>query len=188
MASKSLFAQVIEWNGSRWYLQYDPADTMSVMPDLTGARILNVGCSEVKLPGQSEDKPFYLAVVDVEFPATMYGNEVRPERLLKGFRLYDYMPPDPTNIHSLRLQEMAYYLKEPAVVSNQQSAQDFLNCALGGIIADAERQQATDREWSRTLLEPLTRASEPQDATEAQQKKPTPTPQPAGQPGSDTKA
>lgn len=76
--------------------------------------------------------------------------------------------------------------KEPAVVSNQQSAQDFLNCALGGIIADAERQQATDREWSRTLLEPLTRASEPQDVTEAQQKKPTP--QPAGQPGSDTKA
>ena len=116
----------------------------------------------------------------------MYGNEVRPERLLKGFRLYDYMPPDPTNIHSLRLQEMAYYLKEPAVVSNQQSAQDFLNCALGGIIADAERQQATDREWSRTLLEPLTHASEPQDATEAQQKKLTP--QPAGQPGSDTKA
>lgn len=141
---------------------------------------------EVKLPGQSEDKHFYLAVVDVEFPATMYGNEVRPERLLKGFRLYDYMPPDPTNIHSLRLQEMAYYLKEPTVVSNQQSAQDFLNCALGGIIADAERQQATDREWSRTLLEPLTRASEPQDVTEAQQKKLTP--QPAGQPGSDTKA
>lgn len=58
--------------------------------------------------------------------------------------------------------------------------------AVGGIIADAERQQATDREWSRTLLEPLTRASEPQDATEAQQKKLTP--QPAGQPGSDTKA
>lgn len=185
MASKSLFAQVIEWNGSRWYLQYDPADTMSVMPDLTGARILNVGCFEVKLPGQSEDKHFYLAVVDVEFPATMYGNEVRPERLLKGFRLYDYMPPDPTNIHSLRLQEMAYYLKEPAVVSNQQSAQDFLNCALGGIIADAERQQATDREWSCTLLEPLTRASEPQDATEAQQKKPAP--QPVGQSGSDAK-
>ena len=41
---------------------------------------------------------------------------------------------------------------------------------------------------SRTLLEPLTRASEQQDATEAQQKKLTPTPQPAGQPGSDTKA
>lgn len=97
------------------------------------------------------------------------------------------MPPDPTNIHSLRLQEMAYYLKEPAVVSNQQSAQDFLNCALGGIIADAERQQATDREWSRTLLEPLTRASEPQDATEAQQKQSTPTTQPSGQPGLDTK-
>lgn len=51
MASKSLFAQVIEWNGSRWYLQYDPADTMSVMPDLTGARILNVGCSGGEAPG-----------------------------------------------------------------------------------------------------------------------------------------
>lgn len=186
MASKSLFAQVIEWNGSRWYLQYDPADTMSVMPDLTGARILNVGCSEVKLPGQSGDKHYYLTVVDVEIPATVYGNEVRPARLLKGFRLYDYMPPEPTDVPSMRLQEMAYYLKEPAAFSNRQSAQDFLNCALGGIIADAERQQATDREWSRTLLEPLTRASEPQDATEAQQKKLTPPP--AGQPGSDTKA
>lgn len=56
---------------------------------------------------------------------------------------------------------------------------------ISGIIADAERQQATDREWSRTLLEPLTRASEPQDATESQQKKPTP--QPVGQSGSDAK-
>lgn len=187
MASKSLFAQVIEWNGSRWYLQYDPADTMSVMPDLTGARILNVGCSEVKLPGQSEDKHFYLAVVDVEIPATMYGNEIRPARLLKGFRLYDYRPPEPSDVHSLRLQEMAYYLKEPVAVSNRQSAQDFLNCALGGILADAERQQATDREWSRTLLEPLTHASEPQNTAEAQSKKPVPMPQPVGQSGSDTK-
>lgn len=152
MVGKSLFEQIIEWEGSTWHLQYDPADDMSVVPDLSGGRIVNTSCTEVKLPNTSPDAHYYMVTVDIEIPAVMRGNEVRPAKQLKGFRIYDYMPPEPTGVASLRLPEMAFYIKEPTSIPVGGSAQMFLDTILGKTLAAAEKRDDMDRSWSKTLF------------------------------------
>lgn len=152
MVGNSMFSPVIEWDGSKWYLQYDPADSLSVMPDLSGGKIIGASCTEVKIPDSPPEKHYYMAIIDVEIPALMRGSDVRPERYLKGFRVYDYMPPNPQKPDSLHLPEMVFYLKEPAAVSNGHTAQDFLKVVLGDKLASAEKQAEVDRTWSQTLF------------------------------------
>ena len=172
MVGKSLFAQTIEWRGGTWHLQYDPADEISVMPDLSNGTIKNISCSEVTIPGMPEGSHYYMVVVDIEIPAVMYGNEMRAAKQLTGFRIYNYRPADPTGIESLRLPEMVFYIREPVEVPVDGTAQAFLSKVLGHTLAEAEQKHAIDRSWSKDLLsssnnQPVTNTAADTNKTEA---------------------
>ena len=152
MVGKSIFAPTIEWDNATWHLQYDPADDASIMPDLSSGTILNTSCAEVKLPNTRPDSHFFMVIVDIEIPAIVRGNEARAAKYLKGFRIYDFMPPEPTGVASLRLPEMAFYIKEPVPIPVGGTAQNFLDKVLGKSLAEAEKRNDLDRSWSRTLF------------------------------------
>lgn len=152
MVRNSLFAQTIEWDNARWYLQYDPADSMSVLPDLSSGRIVDVSCTEVSIPGAGADKHYFMVIADIEIPAVMYGGKARASQLLKAFRIYDHRPPEPTGVSSLQLPEMVFYLREPAPAGS--TAQSFLDTALGQTLSEAAKQDELDRTWSSRLYEP----------------------------------
>lgn len=123
---KSVFRDVIEYDGRLWHLVYDPNSDVTVAPNLSGAQVGPLIVNSVQFPGDS--RPAWIATMGVVFPPTtdMRGRVVSERRLL-GFRTFDYEPPKQL---TLPYNELAYYLAEPSV-GNDSAAQRFLDAVMG---------------------------------------------------------
>lgn len=150
----SFFEREVQWGGDDWVLLYDPADPMSVVPNLQGGILRGQTCSPVKLPNQTQD--FWLVVLDIEIPSSIVGGEAVPSKHLKGIRIYDHQP---MSLATLQTADMVYYIKKPVLSQTGGTAQQFLDTVLGTSLNLAERQAEADRSWSRTLLQGVNRGS-----------------------------
>ena len=145
--AESMYLKQIHYEGRNWHMTYDPAVATTTAPNLTGYNVVNAACKTVNVPGQ--DKPLYMAVVDLVMPASVgTDGTVMPERRLKGFRLYPYQP---ASLESIKQNELVYYLAEPAHGTGSES-QIFLDAVLGITREDASRAGAIDSDWSHKLL------------------------------------
>ena len=144
----SYFESEIEWGGDTWCLLYDPADPMSIAPNLQGCVIQGQSCTPVKLP--NNDKSFFLVVIDIEIPSNFNGSEMTPSKHLKGIKIFDRQP---VSLATLQVQDLLYYVKKPILSSTGGTAQQFLNTILGKSLTENQRKSNADKSWSRMLFE-----------------------------------
>lgn len=144
----SYFENEIQWGGDTWCLMYDPADPMSIPPNLQGCTIQGQTCTQVKIPGN--DKGFFLVVIDIEIPSNFNGSEMAPSKHLKGIRLFDRQP---VSLATLQVQDLVYYIKKPVLSQTGGTAQQFLNTILGKSLTENQRKSTADKSWSRTMFE-----------------------------------
>lgn len=160
---KSVFRDVIQYDGRVWHLVYDPNSDITVAPNLAGAQVGPLITNEVQFPGDT--KPSWLVTMGVLFPPTtdMTGRVVNERRML-GFRTFDYEPPKQLQ---LPVSELAYYLAEPGVGSDSM-AQQFLNAVIG--VNQPSPQQIGQAEKDASWTEKFARATQ---AVEQQDERPS---------------
>ena len=144
----SYFENEIQWGGDTWCLLYDPADPMSIAPNLQGCVIQGQTCTPVKLPGN--DQSFFLVVIDIEIPSSFNGTEMTPAKYLKGIRIFDRQP---VSLATLQVQDLLYYVKKPILSQTGGTAQQFLNTILGKSLTENQKKTNADKSWSRTMFE-----------------------------------
>ena len=138
----------IRYFGDTWCLLYDPADPMSIAPNLQGCVIQGQTCTPVKLPGN--DQSFFLVVIDIEIPSSFNGTEMTPAKYLKGIRIFDRQP---VSLATLQVQDLLYYVKKPILSQTGGTAQQFLNTILGKSLTENQKKTNADKSWSRTMFE-----------------------------------
>lgn len=144
----SYFEETINWCGETWHLIYDPADPMTVPPNLQNGILTNSTCTPVNIG--SNANTFYLVVLDIEIPSALRGNEASPTKYLKGIRIFDKQP---VSLATLQTNDLVYYIKKQPIQELKGSAQQFLNTLLGKTIIENEQKANEDKSWSKTLFE-----------------------------------
>lgn len=147
---KSIFSEVIDFDGRSWRLQYDPDDPSALMPDMGGGTITGLECSKIRVP-DPENSNRYLMEVRITIPAFMRNGKAVAEKQLLGIRVYDAEPPAPTSFESLNLPECAIYLAEPQYEPTDK-AQALIDAVLGQYIKTQEAKKPVDSSWTRRLF------------------------------------
>lgn len=142
----SYFEQEIEWCGDTWHLIYDPADPMTVPPNLQSGILTKSTCTPVTIGADT----FYLVVLDIEIPSTLNGNEAYPTKYLKGIRIFDKQP---VSLATLQTNDLVYYIKKQTIQQPKGSAQQFLNVLLGKTLIETQQKAKKDKSWSKTIFE-----------------------------------
>lgn len=142
--AKSMFPVSFQFDNETWHLQYDPANPMTVKPDLTHSRIMKAACDPVTLP--NTEKTLYLVVLDIIIPATQ---PVSLERRLLAIRIYDARP---VSLEAVNPNEMLYYVAQPKFDNEGNRSQALFNTLLGQVMTESQPEQKIDRGWGKSLL------------------------------------
>lgn len=138
MNRKSIFREVINYDGIRWHLVYDPRNPNMLAPSLDGANISPLTVSQVKFPN---GRDAWIVTMGVIFPAmTDITGKVTNARRMLGFRTFDR---EPKQGEPLPYKDMAYYLAEQET-GNNSAAQKFLD-AITGQDQTEEQEQDEDK-------------------------------------------
>lgn len=146
---KSIFSTVIDYDGRKWRLQYDPDDPAALMPDVGGGTITGLDCSKIKVP-DPENSERYLMEVRITIPAYMRNSKAVAEKQLLGLRVYDNEPPSPTSFEELNLPDCAIYLAEQQYEPTDR-AQALIDAVLGQYIKNIAKN-TVDNSWTKRLF------------------------------------
>lgn len=142
-------------NGKNWRLVYEPGNELTPLPDLAGARVDNLVCDVVPVPGPAgQSGPLHVVRVDLTLPGGAGGGRVVGQRHLRGIRAF---PVRPASIDTVPPAEMAIYLEEPSAQGAVGETEGFVMGLLG--VALEEQKPDVDTEWAGRLLTPAADAA-----------------------------
>lgn len=146
----SLFPTQFEFDGENWFLQYDPADPLTVKPDLSHSKIISASCDAVVIPNGG--KQLWQVMVLIVIPAqTLSTGTIAEERRILGVRLFD-TDEKPANIGAVNPNDLMYYVAKPRFATDVNKAQMLFNVLIGQAYHNQQKKQAVDRDWGRRLL------------------------------------
>lgn len=163
----SLFPTQFEFDNDTWFLHYDPANPVTVKPDLKHAQMVSANCDEVVTPNGSK-KLWQVSVLFVIPPQALASGTITAERRILGVRFFDY-DEKPARIEAVNPNDLLYYVAKPRFDADTNKAQALFNILIGQAYANQQRQQAEDRDWAQRLvgdMVPKRRRGVPTSATE----------------------
>lgn len=149
MSKKSIFREVINYDGTRWHLVYDPRNPNMAAPSLEGGNLSPLTVSKVKFPN---GRDAWIVTMGVIFPAnTDITGRVMNARRMLAFRTFDR---EPKQGEPLPYKDMAYYLAEPEN-GNNSAAQKFLDAITGKGQSEEQEQEddKPDSAWTDMFVE-----------------------------------
>lgn len=140
MANKSLFPDIINFDGTAWHMVYDPNCEATVMPSINEKDVQRMTCDTVRFPGR--DLPIWLVMVSILIPSRMdtSGQLIGARRML-GFRTFDRQPP---TTYRVQPNELVYYVAEQ---SDGSAAQRFFNAVTRQDTVASPGQARPDTSW-----------------------------------------